>query len=186
MAEAAGPPGDDEAKREARRVEARARALKAAENRRLAVELRLAGATYDAIGQRLGISKQAVHKAVRRVLDETAQHVRDEGDRLRALEVRRLDALLLSLWQSRASPRVADTIIRLFDRRAKLLGLDAREESGFDPLTGKPVDAGGAPPAGPVTFRLEVVAGREMAPRGGQRTDEDPEPADDGEPGDEP
>ena len=40
-------------------------------------------------------------------------------------ELVRLDAILLVHWQNRSDPRSAGTILRVMERRGKLLGLDA-------------------------------------------------------------
>ena len=57
-----------------------------------------------------------------KVLAETAQEAADE---VRALELARLDALLAALWPQQGEPAVVDRVLRIMERRAKLLGLDA-------------------------------------------------------------
>lgn len=102
-----------------------ARRITAAERRRQALELRKAGATYDRIAQQLGFANRggayrAVETALREITAEPAQDVRQ-------LELERLDALLLGLWpQARKGNQGAvDRVLRIMERRAKLLGLDA-------------------------------------------------------------
>ena len=57
-----------------------------------------------------------------RALKKTLQEPADE---VRTLEVERLDSLLNGLWQRRHVPEITDRILRIMERRAKLLGLDA-------------------------------------------------------------
>jgi len=66
-----------------------------------------------------------------RALKKTLQEPADE---VRTLEVERLDSLLNGLWQRRHVPEITDRILRIMERRAKLLGLDAPTRTE---LTGK-------------------------------------------------
>lgn len=99
--------------------------VRAAQRREQAFHLRLAGATYSAIGAALGISKQAAHSLVLETLDETRIKTAEAVAQVRELEVARIDAIVAKLWAQRGDPRTADTILRAIDRRARLLGLDA-------------------------------------------------------------
>jgi len=103
------------------------RRIQAAERRVQALALRREGATFTEIGEALGINRSAAHKAVSRALDELAQLAEGEVVSLRALELDRLDALQRSIWTQAmdgALPAV-DRLLRIMERRAKLLGLDA-------------------------------------------------------------
>lgn len=124
----------------------------AAEDRqRRAWELRLAGATFLAIARELGIDGQNPEARARELVVAYRTRVRsiDLGavTEERELMAARLDRMLLDLWQARArrvadgvepgttTPRyrtevdglVIDRIIRVMDRQAKLLGLDAAD-----------------------------------------------------------
>ncbi len=98
--------------------------LKTVERRRQALDLRLAGATYESIGGALGVSAQAAHKLITRALAKKRAQTDEDLTKLREIELMRLDAQLVALWPKRSDPRVSDTILRIGDRRAKLLGLD--------------------------------------------------------------
>lgn len=114
-----------------------------------AVAMRAAGATYDQIAQALGFSSRSVaRRAVERALVETC---REPADALRTLELERLDTMSRRAWVILQGPyplvsagRVVtdpatgkplddyrpvlaaiDTLLRISERRAKLLGLDA-------------------------------------------------------------
>jgi hypothetical protein len=86
--------------------------------------LRIAGATFAQIGAELGITSQAAQKAVRAGLKE---HTREAAETLLPLEMERLDRLLLAWWQDAVTGSVAaaQLVLKIMERRAKLLGLDA-------------------------------------------------------------
>lgn len=92
-----------------------------------AMDMRKAGATYDQIGERLGISKVGAFKAVKRVLERTAKTTTEAADDVRRIELERIDAMLLGLWKAATNgdARAVDSSMRLSKRRSELLGLDA-------------------------------------------------------------
>ena len=99
--------------------------LDALERQRQALELRKAGVPYATIAERLGYaSTGGAHKAVASALKKT---LAEPADDLRRLEVERLDALLSALWRQakEGNQGAVDRCIRIMERRAKLLGLDA-------------------------------------------------------------
>lgn len=101
--------------------------INALERTSRALELRKSGMTYALIADELGYkSTSGAHNAVTRALKKTLQ---DSSDEVRILEVERLDALLNGLWPRRHIPEYTDRILRVMDRRAKLLGLDAPTRS---------------------------------------------------------
>lgn len=103
-----------------RAIEAQARQLQA-------LELRKAGIGYNAIAAQLGYSSRSgAHKAVMTALRKTLQEPADE---VRKLELERLDALLAELWKKKEKLLYIDRILRLMERKAKLLGLDAPQRT---------------------------------------------------------
>lgn len=120
----AGKQGRGESKTSQRRLQAHARAVQA-------LELRKAGATYDAIAKRLGVTDAAVIKMVRNLLAETA---RQPADDVRELELHRLDTMILGLWQQARSGDVQaiDRVLKIMDRRASYMGLDAPKQVRVD------------------------------------------------------
>ncbi len=100
------------------RIEAKQKATQA-------VELRKGGATYQSIADVLGYnSPQAAWEAVTRTLMET---MREPADELRKLEVDRLDSLFLTVYPmaKQGILSAVDRCLRIMERRARLLGLDA-------------------------------------------------------------
>lgn len=103
---------------------ASARRVKTAEMRRKALDLRIAGATYEQIADGLGVSAPTAWGHVQAALAESRKTTAETADKVRAMELRRLDAIVVGLWPRRTDPRTADTILRAMDRRASLEGLD--------------------------------------------------------------
>lgn len=95
-----------------------------------AFDLRKRGHTYREIGIRLGVTKQAAHKAVKRVLEHLATELAEDVPRVRAMELERLDALLEGRWDAAVAgdDSALDRVLRIMERRAKLTGIDAPEK----------------------------------------------------------
>lgn len=102
-----------------------AQAIETAQKQAQAIALRLEGLPYRAIGARMGISDKNAFKHVKNALQRYRQATAETVEEVRELELQRIDELINGLWAQRGNNRVVDTITRLMDRRAKLLGLDA-------------------------------------------------------------
>lgn len=125
------------------------------QNKLKALDLRGEGKSYAKIADALGISKTRAHELVLEGLDELIVQSAESAEQVRTLELGRLDDLLdrlvvkLSLQRREVqaksglmvmvpdpNERTVDAILRVMERRAKLLGLDAPQEI---------VGAGGGP-----------------------------------------
>lgn len=109
-------------------MDSQTRRIKAHDRHLKALELRKAGATYQAIAEQLGYAHaKGAHKAVASALKAT---LREAADGLRELELVRLDAMLLALWRrvQNGDERAIDRALKIAQRRARLLGLDAPPE----------------------------------------------------------
>lgn len=97
------------------------------ERRRVAFELRKAGATFEEIGKALGVTRQTAHELVTKLLDEMAAKTAEDVESVRAMELHRLDALFKGLWPSasKGAPQAVEKALKVMERRARLLGLDA-------------------------------------------------------------
>lgn len=101
------------------------RRVKASERARQALELRKAGLPYAEIASRLGWrTPSGAHAAVMRALDRA---MREPAEELRKIELARLDSLHQAIWPTalRGDLGAIDRELRISERRAKLLGLDA-------------------------------------------------------------
>jgi FAD/FMN-containing dehydrogenase len=103
------------------------RRLAAAERTRQAMALKKAGKTYEEIRRALGISKGAAVKAVQRGLAEIKDETSRDAEEHRAIESARLDTAQAAIWPQVMQGDLAaiDRFVRLSQRRAALLGLDA-------------------------------------------------------------
>ena len=105
-----------------------------------ALELRKAGVPFQAIADQLGYrSSSGAFNAVKAALKAT---LREPADELRELEVARLDAMLLPLWRRVQSgdEKAVDRVLRIMERRARLLGLDAPRRQELSGPDGAPIE----------------------------------------------
>jgi|TARA_Y100000310_G_C20604656_1_gene774876 hypothetical protein len=109
----------------------RRQTLKVRERQQQAVELRKAGATTKQIANQLGYASPAgAYKAIMRELEATANAQSEGTEAVRQLEIQRLDQMLFPIWQQVISGDVQaiTTALRIQERRANLLGLDAPKQ----------------------------------------------------------
>lgn len=105
----------------------RAQRAKTAERRAQAIQLRLSGVDWQTIADRLGYSDRAAAcKDVSRALETNQKAAEKAGEDYRVLELARLDRLQAALWAQalHGDHKAVDTLLRLMQRRAKMLGLD--------------------------------------------------------------
>ncbi len=116
-----------------RRGKQAAATIQAAENTKRAYDLRRAGISYREIAQTLGVSLDTAFHYVNDVLVETATLTTNLREEVRQLEIERLDSMLSGIWAraSAGNERSVETVLKIMDRRSRLLGLDApqRQES---------------------------------------------------------
>lgn len=107
--------------------------LSALERQRVALELRKQGFTYEEIGTHLGVTRQAAHQMVKRAIKVISEEVHETADDVLQIELQRLDRMLIRLWRqafpkdenAEVNHRIVETMLKIMDRRAKYLGLDA-------------------------------------------------------------
>lgn len=103
---------------------ARARKLK---HQAQALHLRRSGLSYPEIGRRLGLSTSRSHALVQLGLEDARRQITASSDDLRTEEVSRLDGMLDKFYTKAVKGDVAaaDRVLKIGERRARLLGLDA-------------------------------------------------------------
>lgn len=103
---------------------ARVRSL---ERQRQALELRRMGLGFEAIAAQLGIGKTQAHRLVVAGMADSRAQVAASADELRSEELSRLDGMLQGLWPRARKGEVAavDRVLKIGERRAKLLGIEA-------------------------------------------------------------
>jgi hypothetical protein len=99
-----------------------------------AIELRIAGHSWQEIATKLGFAgKSGAFKLVQNALRE---QLREPAEELRQIEFVRLEAMTLGLWKraKRGDVGAIDRVLKLMDRRAKLLGLDLSPDANTTPV----------------------------------------------------
>jgi hypothetical protein len=105
------------------------------EKERKVLELRLSGITFELIAKQVGFaSAGACYNAYKRALVRTLQ---EPADAVREAEVARLDRLMQGVWIAalRGEVRSVEAVLRIMDRRARLLGLDAPAKAQMEVTT---------------------------------------------------
>jgi len=117
-------------------------------NQQQALELRRAGFGYQAIADAIGCSLGSAHAYVKDAMAETRAHIDVDAAELKAEEVSRLDGMLAGLWTSAKKGDVyaIDRVLKIMERRSRLLGLDAPARIGH----------GGDPSAPPIGHKLDM------------------------------
>jgi hypothetical protein len=101
-----------------------------AKRRAKALELRLAGNSYRDIAKKTGVALSTSWEDINDGLLMLADQEQEKAKVLRQLELERLDALLLGHWSKAITGDydASRVVLRIADRRAKLLGLDKPEQ----------------------------------------------------------
>ena len=121
-----------------------------------ALELRAAGASFRQIGEALSVSKPRAFRIVRKALDELVEHCHETAERVRQLELYRMDRIRLALDPKKSDPRVADSLIRISERVAKLHGLDAPQRIEASGLDGGPIETEAKPDYSKLTLEEKL------------------------------
>ncbi len=110
-----------------------------------ALDLRAGGATYREIATQMDLSVAYSYQLVRDALAQLRRDAQEDADEARAIELRRLDAQYLrflnKLLAQGALPDEATglQLLRIAERRARLLGLDAPTASEISGPGGGPI-----------------------------------------------
>jgi hypothetical protein len=91
-----------------------------------AFALRKAGLSYRDIGLELGVNHATVYKDVQATIKQFLDEAREHHTQIMAIEAARLDDLQRVMWEQAAmgDRRAIETVLKIMERRAKLLGLD--------------------------------------------------------------
>ena len=96
-----------------------------------AISLRMAGATVKQIADQLGFANESgAYKTIMRELEQTAQDMGESTEAVRQLELKRLDQMQFPIWPLviAGDQGAIGTALRIQERRANLLGLDAPKQ----------------------------------------------------------
>ena len=104
-----------------------------------ALDLRISGARYRQIGAALGVSHNQAHRDVTEALDELAQANQAKAGQLRDIELERCEKLTIALWAKvkDGDAQAITAAVRVMERRARLLGLDAPTKTALTDPSGE-------------------------------------------------
>lgn len=107
-----------------------------------ALALRIAGASFRQIGRQLGVSHVRAIKDVQHELDTLAVQRQESAERLKALELARCDRLTLALEPKvgKGDVQAVRAMVRVMERRARLLGIDAPFKTELTGKDGGPIE----------------------------------------------
>jgi transposase len=102
----------------------------AKDRRERCLQMRIAGLSEREIARRLGVSSTQVIRMLKTSLEALDASEMNGAKHLRRLELERCDQMVQGLMPHRRDPRYVDSILRIMERRANYLGMDApkREE----------------------------------------------------------
>jgi hypothetical protein len=131
------------------------------ERRRQALDLRKRGLTYPQIAKAMSVSLGTAHKLVQTAISDIPKELAED---VRLLELERLDRMLAGMWPKAIAgdPKAVAAAVKIMDRRAKYLGIDAPIKAE---LTGK--DGGQLAPPLQIAIEAMIVL-RDVALHGGQ------------------
>ncbi len=113
-----------------------------------AFAIRKGGHSYKAIAAQLGVNERTVRRDIRRVLDDLNARALGQAELYQRMQLERINDMWKGVWPAilRGDLEAVRTGLRIMEREAKLLGLDAptkidieqririmAEREGFDP-----------------------------------------------------
>jgi len=98
-----------------------------------ALNYKLMGLSYEQIGNKLDVHKSTAYRYVKKALDIVMESYTLKAERVVAMELAKLDRLEIAmnklLIKDKTSSAAVDKIIKIMERRAKFLALDAPSKS---------------------------------------------------------
>jgi hypothetical protein len=99
-----------------------------------ALELRLQGMTYEKIGKSIGYSYRSVYNFIQEGLARRRDVTNELAAQLRKLQLERLDRIYAAHAPTVDSAKSATIMLKVLEREAKLLGIDAPQAIVFPPV----------------------------------------------------
>ena len=104
------------------------------EHQQAALKLRLTGMSHRAIAEALGVSDHTTIQG--RIAGALKEIIREPAEEVLKMELERLDVMLVGLWKQAAAGdlQALDRALKIQDRRARYLGLDAPTKTQEVPM----------------------------------------------------
>lgn len=111
-------------------MKGRARKAMSIERRRKVQAMVLAGVPYDEIASTLGVARSTVQNDVKRLMEDWKKTAQYQIDEARIVELSRMDRLNVAVWRQAVNGDLmaVDKAVKISERRAKMLGLDAAQK----------------------------------------------------------
>ncbi len=92
-----------------------------------ALEMRRMGLGYQDIANQLDCSLSTAHRYIQNAMADAKAQVQADAAEIKTEEISRLDGMLKGLWPDarKGSYGAVDRVLKIMERRARLLGLDA-------------------------------------------------------------
>lgn len=119
-----------------------------------AMRLRVEGHNLEAIGKALGITPQGASKVLYRAFGKAHSELKEMAAHEAVVDFRRIEKLVKVIWPKAENGdlHAIDRVVRLLERKAKLLGLDAAIKAELSGPDGAPL----SPLVGVVVLPPEV------------------------------
>lgn len=126
------------------------------EARQTAMELRKGGMSYRAIAQTMGVNVHTAYDYVQAELLELRKETTEDTQTVRDMELARCDEMMAGLEEGikAGDPMSVNAAIRVMERRARLMGLDAPEKKS---VTGVIVSAEMVASLSDEQIRLQIL-----------------------------
>ena len=134
---------------------ASARKVNAEQNRAKALALRIRGATYAQIGEQLKVTTTSAHKYVRDGMAELNKVKLENAEEYRELELAKLDMFEAKLNSGELDLAAVGMLLRISERRCRLLGIDAPAKVEATGKDGAPLGYG--------VLRVPVISAEDWA-----------------------
>lgn len=104
-----------------------------------ALALRLRGLSYDKIGKEIGCTRQHAHRLVDEAIREVNEKIYEDSIKVKQMEILRLDGMFEKVFsimeksnKELNSLSAVDRMLKIMERRAKLLNLDEVISTGSE------------------------------------------------------
>jgi hypothetical protein len=136
-----------------------------------ALDYRLQSYSFAEIGEAMGVSTTRAYELVDMALKQT---IHETADKVRQMELRRLDKMTPKMMEFavQGDPKAVDSVIKIMDRRAKLLGLDGPSKHEHTGKDGGPIET----KVNGDSARSALVEALAKAGYAGTTPESDPEP----------
>jgi predicted DNA-binding protein (UPF0251 family) len=95
-----------------------------------AMELRLAGMSYRQIGDKMGVSQQSAFRYVKTAIKSIQKDYAEKAHELVTIDLAKLKQIELAMYGKvmKGDLNAIDKLLKVMERRARLLGLDAPKQ----------------------------------------------------------